>query len=184
MQAALAPWGGGRSPRYEQRRAARESRVKYAPEWSDAAAAAVLEHLEAGKQSMSMSAFCTNWLTDPLKQAASIARLRLSPADRSLVSSILEIAHEKAVKATEEGRMPQMVKSFLKPLRERRSHRTSVTELVVRPAADGPPSFHSWLSAHPSVDRLRDLKKSRRILKGLKNWPLKWLKKTGVICYE
>ena len=54
------------------RLACRESRVKYAPEWSDAAAAAVLEHLEAGKQNMSMSAFCTNWLTDPLVQAASI----------------------------------------------------------------------------------------------------------------
>ena len=49
--------GGGRSPRYEQRRAARESRAKYAPEWSDAAAAAVLEQLEAEKHDMSMSSF-------------------------------------------------------------------------------------------------------------------------------
>ena len=154
--------GGGRSPRYEQRRAARKSRVKYAPEWSDAAAAAVLEHLEAKKHDMSMSSFCSKWLTDPQEQAASVARLRLSPADRSLVASILEAAHEKAVKAQGEGRLPQMVKSFLKPLGERRSYRTKAGELVVIPAEAGPPSFHAWLSAHPRADRARDLKKSRR----------------------
>ena len=116
MQAAHEPWEAA-AHRYEQRRAARASRVKYAPEWSDAAAAALLEHLEAEKHDMSMSSFCSNWLTDPLAQAASIARLRLSPADRSLVVSVLELAHAKAVKAKEEGRLPQMVKSFLKPLR-------------------------------------------------------------------
>ena len=108
----------------------------------------------------------------------------LSPADRSLVSSILEAAHAKAVKAQGEGRLPQMVKSFLKPLWERRSYRTRVGELVVIPADSGPPSFHAWLSAHPRADRARDLKKSRRIVNGLKKWPLSWLKKTGVVCYE
>ena len=83
--------------------------------------------------------------------------------------------------------MPQMVKTFLKPLRERRSHRTKVTELVVSPADAGPQSFHAWLSVHPRAERLRDLSsRSRRIVEGLKKWPLNWLKKTGgaVVCYE
>ena len=57
-------------------------------------------------------------------------------------------------------------------------------ELVVSPADSGPPSFHSWLSTNPRADRARDLKKSRRIVNGLKKWPLSWLKKTGVVCYE
>ena len=58
-----------------------------------------------------------------------------------MVSSILEIAHAKAVKAQGEGRMPQMVKSFLKPLRERRSHRIKATELVAEPGRRGTPVF-------------------------------------------
>ena len=40
--------GGGRSARYESRREARNADRAYAPGWSDAAAAVVLEQLHAG----------------------------------------------------------------------------------------------------------------------------------------
>ena len=47
--------GGGRSPRYEERRAAQHggrssSSSSYAPEWSDAAAIAVMQQLQEGRR--------------------------------------------------------------------------------------------------------------------------------------
>ena len=38
--------GGGRSARYDERRRARGSKTQYAAEWSDAAAAVVLQQLQ------------------------------------------------------------------------------------------------------------------------------------------
>ena len=57
-------------------------------------------------------------------------------------------------------------------------------ELEVTPAPEGPLSFHSWLSAAPEKDRLRDISSCPRILEGIASWPLGWLKKRGVVCYE
>ena len=61
-----------------------------------------------------------------------------------------------------------MVKTFLKPLRERRAARTAAGKLeVVSPASRGPRTFHAWLAKKPEKERMRSIQKSRRILDGV-----------------
>ena len=58
--------GGGRSPRYDKRAHRAGASKAYAPEWSDAAAAAVMAALQdksAGPRKV--SAMCDTWLCDP-----------------------------------------------------------------------------------------------------------------------
>ena len=178
--------GGGRSPRYEQRRAERGVVGAYAPEWSDAAAAAVLGALqEKSAGPRKVSAFCDTWLAESSTHAAFVAGLKISPADRLLATSVIGAAAAKAQNAGSAGELRKVVKNFLKPLRERRAARTAAgTLVVVRPATAGPRTFHAWLARKPEKERMRSIQKSRRILDGLKQWPLSWLKGRGVICYE
>jgi hypothetical protein len=76
------------------------------------------------------------------------------------------------------------VRAFLKPLRDRRLVRSKVVELHLPLASLGPKSFTLWLAKQPTKERLRDIFPSARITGGLAQWPLGWLKKRGVICYE
>ena len=75
--------GGGRSPRYAARRAGRPDTMQYAPEWSDAAAAAVLQALQAdGDRKVRASALKV--LESPRELEAFAARLPLTADGRGL----------------------------------------------------------------------------------------------------
>ena len=178
--------GGGRSPRYARRRVARGVVGVYAPEWSDAAAAAVLDALEKSSAGpRKVSTYCDTWLANRGAHAAFVAGLKISPADRALATSVIAVSAAKAQGAGSDGELRKVVKTFLKPLRERRAARTTAGELeVVSPASRGPRTFHAWLAKKPEKERMRSIQKSRRILDGVKQWPLGWLKGRGVVCYE
>ena len=160
-------------------------RPRLRAEWSDAAAAAVLQALEQSSSGpRKVSAFCDTWLTHADGDEAFLRGLRLSPADRGVTADILAFHAVKARACTDSGALRKVVKSFLKPLRERREARTVVKALVVTKATTGPETFHSWLSAPTAQDRQRDISTCKRILKGIKKWPLSWMRKRGVVCYE
>ena len=170
--------GGGRSPRYEKRAHRAGAAKAYASEWSDAAAAAVMSALHkksAGPRKV--SALCDTWLCDSRAHPGFVAQLKLSPADAALTKEILHFHAQKAVAAAGAQELRAVVKSFLKPLRERRAARSAPGVLEIPAATAGPVSFHAWLSKAPGKDRLRPIQKSRRILDGVGKWPLGWLKK-------
>ena len=177
--------GGGRSRRYDRRAHRKAGARSYAPEWSDAAAAAVLSALQAKSSgNRKVSQFCDTWLLTADTDASFVHELKLSPADRDVTTSILAVHAARARAGQQEGKLRAIVKAFLKPLRERKGARHEVGELEVEPADSGPATFHAWLSRHPHKERLRDITTCERITKGLKSWPLTWLRKRGVICYE
>ena len=95
--------GGGHSARYEARRAARGSARSYAPEWSDAAAAAVYKALEDASELSTGSRRVS--LKHVAKVIASAAGCRallayaggmLSVADRALAAEIVAF-HQQVV---------------------------------------------------------------------------------------
>ena len=92
--------GGGRSERYESRRVARKAERAYAPSWSDAAAAAVLDHLH--KESAREGKQIVEYTRTMLTSAARARELRegvsgsVSPADRQLIASIIQM-HASAI---------------------------------------------------------------------------------------
>ena len=177
--------GGGRSPRYERRKHRLGGARRYAPEWSDAAAEAVMRVLtsrSAGPRKI--SAYCDTWLPVADSDPGFLRELRLCPADRDLAAGILAFHSAKAQACDDAQDLRKVVKTFLKPLRERKEARTEVEELSVALAAEGPESFHAWLSPQVSRDRLRDIGSCHRILSGIQAWPLKWMRKRGVVCYE
>ena len=180
--------GGGRSKLYEARRARRPAGAAaraYAPEWSDAAAAAVLQALTAQSSGpRKVSQFCDTWLPQADTDEAFMRALKLSPADHEVATAILAVHAGRAQACTDTGKLRAVVKAFLKPLRERRGARTPVAALTVKVAATGPQTFHAWLSARPEKERLRDISQCHRILAGIQGWPLGWLRQRGVICYE
>ena len=180
--------GGGRSEKYARRRDARGSQTQYAAEWSDAAAAAVLEHLKAGcKDGESLLEHSADVLRDSQVARTFWTSLRkdVSPHDYALAEEVMS-AH--SVRVQQEGlsaaEVKAKTKSFLKPLRERASARTATEPLKVTPGEEGPETFHGWLSEEPKKDRMRDIKRSKRTLKGIAKWPLGWMRREGVVCYE
>ena len=68
--------GGGRSPRYSKRAHRAGVARLYAPEWSDAAAAAVMAALhEKSAGPRKVSALCDTWLCDSRAHPGFIAQL-------------------------------------------------------------------------------------------------------------
>ena len=102
--------GGGRWPRYEERRKARGGVRRYAPEWSDAAAAALISrlHIESNGH---VATYVGNWLTNPRLQDKTLTAARLSPADRELARRV--IAFYVGRLSEEVGRGYAIVKAFL-----------------------------------------------------------------------
>ena len=177
--------GGGRSPRYERWKHRLGGARRYAPEWSDAAAAAMLDALHSKSAGpRKIATFCGQWLLDSTAHAGFIRDLRLSPADAVLAATVVASHASKAQAAMGEKELMAAVKTFLKPLRERKAARTAPVELQVPAAATGPATFHEWLSLKPAKDRHRPISKSRRILEGVGSWPLGWLKQRAVVCFE
>ena len=177
---------GGYSPRYERRRELRGSDAAYAPGWNDASARAVMNALQA-KGSRKITAAAKEALLDDAAARRLLKEIKrhVTASDVELVRSILafhaDLVRPLAAQGTD---CRAKLKSFLKPLYDRRVARSKLVPLEVEPAESGPATFHEWLSSDLRRDRQRDISRCKRILKGVKTWPLKWLKKPGVVCYE
>ena len=126
--------GGGRSPRYDGRRAARGATRGYASEWGDASAHAVLQQLkDESKAAGEHLQQYTGWVlgaSDRVHAFVSRLKAALSPHDRDVAASIM-LVHVQKVLAAGAANLGRRVHSFLKPLRERRSARTPATELDI-----------------------------------------------------
>ena len=178
--------GGGRSDRHDARNASQGRSRANAPEWSDAAAAAVLTALHscARDAGRGIVAQVKRVLSETEEAERMVKGLKLSEHDRSTARAVMQFHALKMGEQQAEGWQTKKARAFLKPLRERRATHVQPDELEVEFASEGPVSFHSWLSEKPETERLRDVRKSKRIVAGLRGWPLGWLKTTGVVCYE
>jgi site-specific DNA-cytosine methylase len=189
-RAAPRAAGGGRSARYEERRAARGSHRRAAPEWSDCASHAVLQGLQsaAAAAEEALDKHCWRVLRTEQATAKFLSGLKsqMDPEERALAASIMECARQKVLAAGDEKTSIAAAKNFLKPLWKRKSRRTETRELVVEAVEETARVrvFTEWLSREPKKDRSRDISKSKRILKGLATWPMAWLRAPGVVCYE
>ena len=185
---------GGRSARYEPRRAARGSAAgrAYAPAWSDASAAAMLAALHRSwKASLvqHMQGHCLYLMVSAsrVETLAQSAEAGLSPSDRRVARALLRAHSTRIRQAWEGGRHKEAmgyVHSFLKPLRDRAAKKVKPTRLAVSLACAGPTTAAAWLSTFPERDRHRDISRNKRILDGLSKWKLSWLDSPGVVCYE
>ena len=84
--------GSGRSPRYEERRAARAGSGALAPAWSDAAAAAVRDGLDMERDTSTTTLACVVkvLLSDARARARFVGGLQLSPFDKAGAREILD----------------------------------------------------------------------------------------------
>ena len=148
----------------------------------------MLEHLKAGCRGGESLLEHTAKVLSGAQEARAFwtsFRKNVSPHDLALAEEVMS-AHSGRVKqeGLSEAEVKAKTKSFLKPLRERASARTTVEPLKVTAGEEGPATFHGWLSKEPKRDRMRDIKRSKRILRGIAKWPLGWMKTEGVVCYE
>ena len=182
--------GGGRSLRYEEQHATRGYVRHYAPAWSDATAAKVLQCLESGAEATNMS-IATHTL-QTLGDAGAVTRLiataqkGLGPRDKDITSQILLAQHEKVARSLQEGgeaAARKAAKAALKPMRERRAARTKMQPLSVGSVLGERGTFHQLLAKDPEAERLRPIANSAALLAGLNRWPLGWLKEEAVVCY-
>ena len=179
--------GGGRSNRYEARHAQREYVRRNAPPWGDASARGVLAALRTGAQlSGSALEMHTAWVLGDLGRTTRlISRSGMGLTDRRTASEVMEAYVCRLASVAGDGpRQTRVVRSFLKPLRERASVYAEAKPFDVDRASSGPATFHAWLSERPEEDRHREISDSQRIVRGLRRWPLGWLAAPGVICYE
>ena len=179
---------GGRSHRYDARRAARGTEATLAPAWSDAAAAVVLQalHHRNGHKPSGLVKMIMAIMRCPTDLDAFVHELRdrLSPPDRALALQIIQACQAKVASSGTDAEAKAKIRAFLKPLRERRAMRSSVGPLAIA-APDGTVrGLSEWLSADVRGDRLRNIQPSRRITQGLAKWDLSWLRGPGVVVYE
>ena len=182
---------GGRSPRYEERRLSRETHRGYAAAWSDATASVCLEELHSASSSRGMQIveFMLVVFADTTAMNAFAAQSgrRLDPGGRRVLKEIMETHRDRVHAYQASGDLAgakAQIRRFLKPLRARRAAGAAVGELKIGEGNAVATTFHVWLSKDPTLDRLRDISRSCRIMKGVSRWPLGWLERPGVICYE
>lgn len=180
--------GGGRSARYDERRAARDVKGQYCAEWSGAAAKVVLEGLHAsnalGKKKFGEH---IRALLSSEEERSRFERKycrTLSGADRSLVKEILGTHAGRWAYSKTKAAQDRCVRSMLKPLRLRAAARGAVGPLMLTSPEREGGTFHKWLSAHPEKDRMRTMNPEGRTAEGLRAWELGWLTGQGAVCFE
>ena len=148
--------GGGRSDRHDARHASQGRSCTYAPEWSDAAARAVLTalHICARAAGTGIVAQVKRVLGDDAEVERLAKGLKLSEHDRSTARAIMRFHAVKLGEQQAEGWQTKKARAFLKPLRERRATHVQPDELEVEFTSEGPVSFHSWLAEKPETERL------------------------------
>ena len=103
------------------------------------------------------------------------AKALTSLADGEVLAEVIGAHSEKLVhllQAEGEAAAKAATRRMLKPLRERAAKLQTVAALEVPAAAAGPRTFHAWLALEPARERLRDIHRGRRILDGLRRWPI------------
>ena len=178
---------GGRSERYEERRAQRGAQRAIAPGWSDAAAAAVLAALHATctQHNKIVSVTKHMLLSSQAARASFVRALDLSTAERAAALELVDLHAQKCAAASGEEELKARVEVFLRPLRRRRAAHPPPQDLELPTQEVGERTFHEWLSDKPEEDRLRPIARSERTVSGVDSWPLSWLAgETGVVCYE
>ena len=114
-------------------------------------------------------------------------RAMVPPAEADVAHAVLEYHGERCKAAESEGdaqKQRKIARAFLKPLRERWALRGKRLPLRVAAAGEGPATFHVWIAKSVKKERLRSIAKCNRILSGIAEWPLGWMRKPGVVCYE
>ena len=141
--------GGGRSDRHDARNVSQGRSCTYAPEWSDAAALAVLTALHscARAAGTGIVAQVKRVLGDDAEVERLAKGLKLSEHDRSTVRAIMRFHAVKLGEQQAEGWQTKKARAFLKPLRERRATHVQPEELDVEFASEGPVSFQRLLSS-------------------------------------
>ena len=179
--------GGGRSERYEERRGARCSRYANAPEWGDAAAAAVFKGIHGLCDSgVGITAAVQGLLSNSAERTAFVRALPVGPFGRANADEVMDWHAERYSEAENLKEQKQKARSFLGPLRKRAHTACATPGVLELPRMEcGERTFHEFLSADPErTDRLRDIRASARSLEGIKRWPLGWLVCPGAVCYE
>ena len=183
--------GGGRSERYDERRAQRETWGQSAIAWSDAAALATHAAITQLAQERNTS---TNRLLPHLFHSA-VERERLlttleqtlGQADVALAATIMEERAARVAQAMEESgeaAAAKLARGFVKPLQRRRRSLGEAKVLEVERVEGEETGLADWVSTQPERERQRDIGRSRRIEEGMARWPMDEVSERGVVCYE
>ena len=181
----------GRSCCYEARRAARGSTAQRAPRWSDAALDATVEAMEAREVLVDGRGAAS--LLVLLKDEAELGELldevgsALPVADARTAAAVLGFYEGKvlaAVAAKKLKKALQAATTCYEVLRTRKRRKGTVRPLVLDELQQPKGTFHKWLAEEPETERLRPIARSARIVNGLRRWPLRWLARPAVVCYE
>ena len=131
---------GGRSARYESRRAReRGGAGRNAAEWSDAVAPVVLDAIHEGSASekMSLKDYIIWLLLTPWSLTSFTSRLKTGQSGRALAATILAKHAARMATAGSLHEQRCRARAVLKPLRDRRSSVTRLKALEL-PRATGP----------------------------------------------
>ena len=175
---------GGRAASYEHRRNARGGGAEYAPSWSDGTAQAMLAHVHALKSTnnISLAEQVLRVLREDTRAHADA--MWLSAADKAAVAETLDHHAERLGNCKGHGAAHKLARSVLRALNKRRSRSSRPKPLRLQADEITPTTLSDILSARPEEDRSRNAKRSHRMRHGISRWPLGWLDRPGVVCYE
>ena len=175
--------GGGRSPSYEDQRRWRGVVAKKAPEWSDAAAACVLDGVKAHRDERGINThealqeLCGN--VEALDRY--VRTLPLPNWEAELARSILSWHLREGLE--NDGTLTlAKCKSICSNLYRRNRERAQVQELSVDLVRCSTKGFAAWLSSNAESEWQRTVPPAMAHV--LSRWPLGWLRQTAVMAYS
>ena len=111
----------------------------------------------------------------------------LPTADAETAAAVLGFYEGKVlamVAAKKLHKALQAATSCYEVMRTRKRSQGAARQLVLDELQQPKGTFHKWLAAEPEKERLRPIARSARIVNGLRRWPLRWLTRPGLVCFE
>ena len=177
--------GGGRSERYAERRAQRGTVGSYAPAWTDGAALAVQQQVQAlapHRPDQSVANQLGVILSSPAQVELFMTTLRMGRND--VIAARAVLLWHAARLATIACRRKRFVccQNISRVLRSRAVGMDPAGLPVGTVSSSG--TFHGWLTSHPARERHRPLLRRSRLWKSLRRWPVSHLSGPAVVCFE
>ena len=177
--------GGGRSARYAERRTQRGTVGSCAPAWTDGAALAVQQQVQAlapHRPDQSVANQLGVILSSPDQVELFLTTLRMGHIDTAAARAVLLWHAARLANVPRPRERFKCCQNISRVLRDRTCGMKPAKLLIGPVSSNG--TFRRWLAADPARERHRPLPKNSRLWKSLRRWPVSHLSGPVVVCFE
>jgi hypothetical protein len=185
---------GGRADSYEYWHARNAGDTRNAPQWNAEGALLARELLDcmrregAEEKSLETQVFnvlfySNEWEAMRAAVPKHAAKDTVELFERIFAHHARSLASTRARSAVHKD-AKVISRRLLERLREQARRRVTITPIDLPEVAWEVPTFHGWLAADPTAERLRDVNNNPRITREVNSWDVSWLEAPAAFAFE